>query len=193
MWKISTMSLWNENINLKYLINKIVYLKNMPFSMRSERTYALHPVCFSTVLFSQTAHIYPYLPSHSSWMTQLITTDAVIPAPTKKAMVVPCHGGSGEARGGNDPLTLIRTQHRGGTWWTNRSYNPLSYLAWHNDLVSFLFLVPHLDSVFPRYLSHPHNRTFYLLSVRKPPSRSLAFSSDRLIVSKPFMNKYICI
>lgn len=77
---------WKYKLEVS-LINKIVYLKNMPFSMRSRRTYALHPVCFSTVLSSQTAHIYPYLPSHSSWMTQLITTDAVIPAPTKKATV----------------------------------------------------------------------------------------------------------
>lgn len=129
----------------------------MPFSMRIG-TCVLHRLCcFSTVLSSQTVHIYPYLPSHSSSTTQLITTDAVIPAPTKKATAVPCHSGSGEPRGGNDPLTLILMQHRGGTRWTNRSYDPLFYLAWHSNLVSFLFLVPHLDPVFLRYLSHPHN------------------------------------
>lgn len=68
---------------------------------------------FSTVLASQTAHIYPYSPFHSQ-VTRLITTDAVISIPTTKATIVST-GRSGEARGDIDTLTLIRARHQGGT------------------------------------------------------------------------------
>lgn len=67
--------------------------------------------------------------------------------PPRRPGSVPAGGaraGSGTARGGNDTLTLMRARHRGGSRCTNRSRDPLSYLARHSNPVSFLFLVPHL-------------------------------------------------
>jgi len=100
--------------------------------------------------------------------TPLITTDTVIPAPTREG-----HGRS-----------LVATAWRCWTTWrqwhtdldtdtategearTNRSRGPLSYLARHTNPISFLFLVPHLNPVFLRSLPPPrHQRSILSLSM----------------------------
>lgn len=81
-----------------YIYKKFHILYNVKFNTYFIKTKSLNMngICvphrvsnFSTVLSSRTVHIYPYLLSHSSRVTRLITTDAVIPVPTTKATVVP--------------------------------------------------------------------------------------------------------
>lgn len=96
----------------------------------------------------------------------IITTDTVtLPPRRPRSCTCLSRKASGEPHGGNDTLTLICTLRRGGARRTNRNRDPLSYLVRHSNLVSFLFLIPHLKSglSLPRY--HP------------PPSQHHSISS----------------
>lgn len=171
--------------------NNNVFLnkERMPEHQSIRACVSHHVRYFSTVLASRIVYIYPYSLFHSFPATRLITTDTVISVPTTKATVVSA-GRSGEPRGGIDTLTLIRARHRGGTWQTNQSHSPLSYLA--PDTVTSFPSSSQFPTLIRSFSASPTRTTlFYLASVRELPFRSLAFSSDRL--SNPFMIIYLYV